>query len=366
MLGVTVFALLEVSKKSGQRQTTFLLGLLVLLLIHIAGELYIYSGAYQFAPAIAGATFPIRVLLGPALYFYACSTMSPEKISKRAYTIALVGPLIVVLAMLPFVFGITPEEKLALADPATRDPELWRIALFTCLFATFVFILFTGGFLAASLRVHIRHRQQLMERFSVIDKRSFDWLRTALMLWGAAWFLYAIEFALGAVGLYWFGSGVVLPLLEAFVLMVFIQRALNQPTLEDSDKGLPFSSHVRAATLSSEKMALIAKQFEFAMNKKQLFLQDNLSLKRLAESIEVSENNISETLSQHLNTNFFHFINGFRIEEAKKRLRDKDKLVSTIAFEVGFNSKSTFNTAFKKLVGTTPSAYRNKTYSLNS
>lgn len=89
-------------------------------------------------------------------------------------------------------------------------------------------------------------------------------------------------------------------------------------------------------------------------------MQDDLSLNRLSESIAVSDNHISETLSQYLSTNFFHFVNGFRIEEAKKRLHDKEKQVSTIAYEVGFNSKSTFNTAFKKFVGTTPSAYRNQ------
>ena len=72
-----------------------------------------------------------------------------------------------------------------------------------------------------------------------------------------------------------------------------------------------------------------------------------------------SENHISETLSQFLHTKFFQFVNGFRVEEAKKALQDKDKLITRIAFDVGFNSKSTFNTAFKKVVGYSPSAYRN-------
>jgi len=360
MMGMTIPALLEVFKRPKERQNIFLKGLLLLLLIHFAGELFIYSGAYNYAPAIAGAQFPFRVLLGPALFFYAYATMSPDKaIDKRLSVLALSGPILVLLAMLPFIFMINPAEKLALANPSTRDPELWQIAVFTCLFATFVFILFTVLFLAAALKLHKSHRQQLMERFSEIEQCSLDWFTPVLVMWGAAWLMYAIEFFLSALGWFWFGSGIVLPILEAIVLAIFIQKALNQKVLHESDKGLPRSSQVRTALLSSDKMQLIASKLERAMKEDKLFLQDNLSLNKLSESISETENHISETLSQFLHTKFFQFVNGFRVEEAKKALEDSDKLVISIAFDVGFNSKSTFNTAFKKVVGHSPSAYRN-------
>ena len=132
-MGMTIFALLEVFKRPKERQNFFLKGLLLLLLIHLAGELFIYSGAYVYAPALAGAQFPFRVLLGPALYFYAHATMSPDKvIAKRLWAFALSAPILVLLVMLPFIFMISPAEKLALANPSTRDPELWKIAVFTC------------------------------------------------------------------------------------------------------------------------------------------------------------------------------------------------------------------------------------------
>ena len=59
--------------------------------------------------------------------------------------------------------------------------------------------------------------------------------------------------------------------------------------------------------------------------------------------------------------NFYNFINEFRIEAAKEILQDpssKGKNILQIAYEVGFNSKSAFNTYFKRLTGKTPSAYR--------
>jgi len=367
MMGMTISALIEVFKRvtptTPQRQNVFLKGLLLLLLMHLSGELFIYSGAYVYAPALAGAQLPFRVLLGPALFFYALAIMSPDKnIDKRLYALALSGPLIVVLSMLPFIFMISPAEKLALANPATRDPELWKIAVFTCLFTTIVFILFTALFLAMTLKLHSSHRQQLMERFSDIEHRSLDWFRTVLIMWGVAWLMYATEFALGALGWFWFGSGKVLPVIEAIVLAIFIQRALSQKVLKDSEKGLPQTNQTRVALLSADKMQRIASKLERAMIDDKLFLQDNLSLNKLSESICESENHISETLSQFLHTKFFQFVNGFRVEEAKRALQDRDKLITSIAFDVGFNSKSTFNTAFKKVVGYSPSAYRNSLF----
>lgn len=360
MIGMTVPALLEVFTRPKERQNVFLKGLLLLLLIHLAGELFIFSGAYVYAPALAGVQFPFRVLLGPALYFYAHAMMSPDKkIDKRLSILALSGPVLVILAMLPFIFMISPAEKLVLANPATRDPELWKIAVFTCLSTTFIFILFTMLFLAAALKLHNSHRQQLMERFSEIEQRSLDWFTPVLIMWGVAWLMYAVEFSLSALGWFWFGSGVVLPILEAIVLAIFIQKALSQKVLNESEKGLPRNNQARAVLLSAEKMQLIASKLEHAMIEDKLFLQDNLSLNKLSESVSETENHISETLSQFLHTKFFQFVNGFRVEEAKRALQDSDKLITSIAFDVGFNSKSTFNTAFKKIVGYSPSAYRN-------
>ena len=360
MMGMTIFALLDVFNKPKERQNIFLKGLLLLLLIHLAGELFIYSGAYVYAPALAGAQFPFRVLLGPALYFYAHATMSPDKvIDKRLWGLALSGPILVLLVMLPFIFMISPAEKLALADPSTRDPELWQIALFTCFSATFVFISFTVLFLVIALKLHNSHRQQLMERFSEIEQRSLGWFRPILVIWGAAWLMYAVEFSLGALGWFWFGSGILLPILEVFALAIFIQKALSQKVLNESDKGLPRSSQAREALLSSDKMQLISSKLERAMKEDKLFLQANLSLNKLSESISETENHISETFSQFLHTKFFQFVNGFRVEEAKMALQDRDKSVTSISFDVGFNSKSTFNTAFKQVVGYSPSAYRN-------
>ena len=359
MMGMVILASLDVFKRSNDRPNLFLKGILVLLMLHLAGELYISSAVYVYAPMIAGLEIPFKVLLGPALYFYAHATMSPDvAIDKRVKLLALSGPIIVVLVMLPFVFMITPSEKLALATPETRDPQLWQIAVFTCLSTTLIFIFYTLLFLGMALKLHNSHVAQLMEKFSEIEHRALGWFRSVLFIWGAAWLMYSAEFSMGALGLRWFGSGIVLPMITAIALALFIHRALGQKGLTEMEKAITKTAKPRNAVISDDKMRAIAAKLERAMTEDKLYLNDDLSLNKLSEFISESENHISETLSQYMNTNFFLFVNGYRIENAKELLLSSDMLVTSIAYEVGFKSKSTFNSAFKKLVGETPTVFK--------
>ena len=84
------------------------------------------------------------------------------------------------------------------------------------------------------------------------------------------------------------------------------------------------------------------------MTEKALYLEDDLSLNKLSNAINEKENHISETLSQHLHTNFFQFVNRFRIEAAKEQLKDRSKLIPSVAYDVGFNSKSTLIQLLKR------------------
>ena len=98
------------------------------------------------------------------------------------------------------------------------------------------------------------------------------------------------------------------------------------------------------------------------MTKNEMFLDENLSLPLLAECLGISSHQLSQFLNIRLNKNFKTFINEYRIAKAKELLiQDKDTKVLAIALDVGFKSKSTFNAAFLKVAGTTPSEYRKST-----
>ena len=99
------------------------------------------------------------------------------------------------------------------------------------------------------------------------------------------------------------------------------------------------------------------------MDDEKPYTNSELMLYQPAGMLNISSHNLSEVLNTQLNQNFFDFINQHRVEQLKKDLCDPAKnhyKLLAIAFDAGFNSKSSFNTIFKKSTGLTPSQYREK------
>lgn len=90
------------------------------------------------------------------------------------------------------------------------------------------------------------------------------------------------------------------------------------------------------------------------------YLDSELTLMKLAEISQLSTHQLSYIINSGFNDNFFGYINTYRIEKAKQLLRQTDSKYSIlgIAFESGFNSKTTFNNTFKKITGITPSEFK--------
>ena len=91
------------------------------------------------------------------------------------------------------------------------------------------------------------------------------------------------------------------------------------------------------------------------------YLNPSLSIRSFSEEIKMNSRDISVLINQNLKQYFFDFINEYRVKEAMKILKNPSKkefTVLEILYEVGFNSKSSFNTAFKKHTGLTPTQFR--------
>ena len=96
------------------------------------------------------------------------------------------------------------------------------------------------------------------------------------------------------------------------------------------------------------------------MEKEKPYLNGKLSLKEVADSLNISVNHLSQVINEQTGMSFFDFVNKYRIEEVKVRLTDPKNEQFTllaIAFDCGFNSKSSFNSIFKKIMGFTPSQF---------
>lgn len=106
-----------------------------------------------------------------------------------------------------------------------------------------------------------------------------------------------------------------------------------------------------------------ADKIDTIMRNQKPYLQPDITLDMLAETLAMPAKDLSMIINRHFHNNFYEFINSYRIEEAKGLLTDaknKAKTITDIYLEVGFNSKSVFNTFFKKLVGMTPTEYRQR------
>ncbi|MDX1284379.1 MAG: helix-turn-helix domain-containing protein, partial [Draconibacterium sp.] len=113
--------------------------------------------------------------------------------------------------------------------------------------------------------------------------------------------------------------------------------------------------------LEEEEAVGIMKKMNSWMEKEKPYVDGNLSLADFAEKFEIPGYILSEVLNRLLKQNFYEYVNNYRIEEFKRLVQDpKNKNIKllNIAFDVGFNSKTTFNTSFKKFTGKTPSEYR--------
>lgn len=90
-----------------------------------------------------------------------------------------------------------------------------------------------------------------------------------------------------------------------------------------------------------------------------LYLEPDVSLSSISKMINKNVQKTSEVINQYSKLNFNDFINQYRIREAKKMLSSETRYtISTIAYDAGFSSLSSFNSAFKKFEGITPSLYR--------
>ena len=111
--------------------------------------------------------------------------------------------------------------------------------------------------------------------------------------------------------------------------------------------------------LESIDLDVIKMKLENLMEKEKIFAEENISLIDLADELSISSHQLSQFLNEQMNMSFYSFINHHRIKETLRIFKDNmDKTVLSIAYEVGFNSKSSFYSAFFKFTGKTPNQYK--------
>ncbi|MEP5341245.1 MAG: helix-turn-helix domain-containing protein [Algibacter sp.] len=118
----------------------------------------------------------------------------------------------------------------------------------------------------------------------------------------------------------------------------------------------------KKSSLTEENKDLILIAITNQMRNEKYFKSSTASLSSLAKAIGESSHHVSQVINEKLNQSFFEMLASFRVDEAKTILKSdigKKLTIEEVAERVGYNSKSAFNTAFKKFTSQTPSAFRN-------
>ncbi|MEM8764104.1 MAG: helix-turn-helix domain-containing protein [Bacteroidota bacterium] len=139
--------------------------------------------------------------------------------------------------------------------------------------------------------------------------------------------------------------------------------ALRQPEIFRLQLPEGDSSKIQKNRLNEQEISTLKKGLEGIMQQEKLYLENELTLVQLAKKIGTTTNNLSWLLNNVYQSNFYDFVNTYRLEAFLDKVKNKEhkhQTLLSLSMEVGFNSKSTFNKAFKSIFKDTPSAYIRK------
>ena len=201
---------------------------------------------------------------------------------------------------------------------------------------------------------------------------SLKWVWTLVLIFYSYYFLAIIINGLNkAFEIDFRMSNILIPVYTFFIYTISF-RGYVQPKLlaqkEETEDNKPTESYQKSGLKKSDANKY-AKMITKLMQEEKLFLNPEVNLNEISRHIGIPQHHITQVLNEQLNKNLYTFVNEFRVNEVI-RLFNIDKYnnwsIIAIAFESGFNSKSSFNAFFKKFTGKTPSEYRKELASKSS
>jgi len=371
-----VFALLT-SKHSYKTANYLLSGLIVLFSYYALVKILSNTNEILHYPHLIRTYRPIFILACAVIYFYCKALTTPGFRFTYIDSLHLVPFGMYTLIMLPFFFS----------DPATKvaSLSLQPFTLSWMIERGFWVIIFFFYF-AFSFRTIHHHQQHIKDIFSNLEKVKLDWLRNLLLAFGVIWVTALLRFltAYGKVG---YENKFLVPILLCLTIFLIGWYALRQPEIF-SDR---WDKLIRENDRKSETAVSMGKnrqeeparskqppKYEYSslserdiarhkdnlinyLEQEKPYTDPDLKLQNLADHLGIPSYQLSQIINTELQQNFYDLINSLRIAEAKHRLIDPAKqhiTIIAIAYDVGFNSKSTFNAAFKKHTKMTPSQFK--------
>lgn len=310
---------------------------------------------------------PLSLALAPLIFFYFVSVTNPKKrfgVKSLWHFI----PVLVLILIRAFIFIYDA------GQPGFDDTQngylvinfKWKfldpVVALLSMFQMLIYLVF-------SFQLLYNYKEKIKQYFSNTYKVELNWLNTFLIIYSILYLYYSIQLVVNEaiVDLSWIQEWWYFLLSGLVIIYVGIKGYYTN--LSDL-KGVEIGSFLKEenkvifrkeTTIElSEKLQSAKKLVEEYFEIHKPFLEPDLTLVSLAKKLAVSREELSETINKGFRLKFNDFINGYRIEEFKSKLsagQHKQLSLIGIAYECGFNSKPTFNRAFKKATNSSPSDY---------
>ncbi|WP_163411133.1 helix-turn-helix domain-containing protein [Flavobacterium ajazii] len=308
----------------------------------------------------------VCALILPAFYLYVLSVCFADFRLKPKDLLHIIPFIITNVVFLFRLYFLTDTEKILFYENRDQSSEMSYLFLVLGLQTIFYSI---GVFLVLK-----KYREIYQENYTNPRASIFKWLFQMAMV---LFVLYYLSIAKNVVryaniDFLWIWSNTILQFLVLSVTCWFVLKALNHPELfRGIDSKLLLTrdilpkenrDSIDVKGNQNEVFTMQILTLKNYMAEKEPFLDPSLTIQELSNQIDIPVRDLSILINHHMNQHFFDFVNEYRIQKAMNILRDplkRDLTVLEILYEVGFNSKSSFNTSFKKYTNQTPTAYRN-------
>ncbi|MFB9079851.1 helix-turn-helix domain-containing protein [Flavobacterium procerum] len=308
----------------------------------------------------------ICALILPAFYLYIVSVCFADFRLKPKHLVHIIPFIITNTVFLVRLYFLDDAQQTLFYEHRDQSPEMSYLFLVlglqTILYSIGVFLVLK------------KYRAIYQENYTNPRTSIFKWLFQMAMALFVLYYLSIIKNIVryANIDYLWIWSNTILQFLVLAVTCWFVLKALNYPELfrgidsklELARDIVPKENKDILGTKGNQEEA-ITKQIlalKNYMTEKEPFLDPSLTIQELSNQIDIPVRDLSILINHHIDQHFFDFVNEYRIQKAMNILKNplkSDLTVLEILYEVGFNSKSSFNTYFKKYTNLTPTAYRN-------
>lgn len=299
----------------------------------------------------------------PVFYLYVVSVCYSDFKLKPLYLLHLLPFLISNIILLPRFYAVDAASKISFIKNHQNMIEiqfnhiLIHIQLFAYIIAVFMLLK--------------KAKKLYLENNSGTSINSYNWLFqftiVLSILYSIALLKNILKFSEYQNISEWIKIGGLV--FQLLIVCWYLFKALNNPDLfRNVDSRLKLVSDIVLEDKSKEEIEVNdiiyneeLLKLKHYMTEEKPFLNPSLTIQDVSNGIKIPVRDLSLLINHKLEQHFYDFINGYRIEYALDILKDVTKSKVTILeilYEVGFNSKSSFNTAFKKHTGNTPTHYR--------